>query len=371
MKKNEFHFNRNLFDSFKEKLHFTPTLAINYIIALPYTISVKDKTIFDIHFDNLSTIYIFDTFIERSTNALFPDNEKDLDNVSTAGLHFNRTRIEMIVLSQEEFNADDYENIWSLFHHLLNRLNIFIDSYLMFVDDPNIYPLSFLNLDSAVFYQAIRLPGFEELAADPMFLHENTKKIMLPLPQEYYKPVEAIAQYLIHETNPFTPLRTIFNRSKYFFNNGNFSESIIYMQMAIESFIRTIFKIHLQENGLSDNEINETLDDMSFIRIVKEKMPSILGGNWSISGKKEIANWYKLVYENRNRIIHGTFSPQYFECPQILVSTVDAINYIGNRIKKTKKKNSTIYDNYMKLPEITLHYAEIDIDEIKKEMNRN
>lgn len=371
MTKNEFHFNRDLYDSLKDKLLFTPTLAINYIISLPYTIPVKDKTVFDIHFDNLSTLYIFDTFLERTKSALYPDNEKDLDNISKSGIHFNRTRIEMIVLSQDNFNRDDYDTIWSLFHHLLNRLNKFIDSYLMFVDDPNIYPLTFLNLESVVFYQALKLPEFEELAADPLLLHEKTKKIMLPLPQEYYKPVEAVALYLIHETNPFAALRTIFNRSKYFLNNGNFIESVIFMQMSIESFVRTIFKLHLHGVGQSDEEIDAILEDIAFIKIIKEKMPNILGGNWSLTGNNEIAKWYKLVYENRNRIVHGTFSPQYFECPQMLVCTVNAINYIGDRIKKTKKKNRNIYENYIKLPEITLHYSEIDIDEIENEMNRN
>ena len=69
---NNFHFNQEVLKNIKNKLLFNPASSINYIISLPFYLPIKDKTVFDIHFKNQSTLYIFNTFFDKSTNALFP-----------------------------------------------------------------------------------------------------------------------------------------------------------------------------------------------------------------------------------------------------------------------------------------------------------
>jgi len=363
----EFHFDKDIYNLVKKNFLFEPKSAINFIISLPFMLPIKDKQIFDVNFCDSSKIIIFDTFHDSENYSLIPNKNKE---ATPSRMEYNRTRIECIIFSKEEIGKDDFEKASNLFGEVLETINTFINSLLMVIDDQRIYTISATDLYSVAFYQIIALPNFDIIDSFPLPIHSNFKCFMLPMDDEHFMVVSEVAKKLFYGENAFKSVRLLFSRTKYFITSGHYSEAVIFMQMTVESFIRTIYKLCLSNGGKSEDEIIQILEEIAFIQIIKEKMPKLLGGNWSLNDNKEVALWYKFVYKNRNRIIHGDFNPKEEECFDLFSMAYNFIAFLQERIYKNKRKKKFLYEEYFSLPIISLFASEINPDKLIKNFEK-
>jgi len=364
---NKFHFDYDLYNLVKSNFLFEPSGAINFIINLPFMLPIKDKQIYTVNFTNASQVIIFDTFIDSINEPTFPDVKKE---ISLGNFSYNRSRIECVFFHNFEIKIDDDKKIYDLLNEALDILNIFINSLLMVLHDgniTNITPTSFFN---GIFYQIISLPNFDILDSSFFLTNANYKTIMLPIDDDSFKIVRNIADKLYYEENAFKSVRILYNKAKYYVLNCNYSEAIIFMQMTIESFIRSIYKLSLKQEGKLEDEITDILEEISFMHLIKNKMPKLLEGNWSLNDNKIVSLWYNNVYKSRNKIIHGDFNPLEEECINLFLITNNFIDFLQKRINKIKKRAFYIYDEYYKLPPIFFIFSELDIDKIVKKFEQ-
>lgn len=120
-------------------------------------------------------------------------------------------------------------------------------------------------------------------------------------------------------------------------------EAINYVQTSVEVLIRTLFEELLKNDGMKADEIKETLEDTSFMAIIKKKMSAYLGGNWDVTkDTTEIGKWYKNTYEIRNRATHKGRIPTFKEADKAIYDAIEFRQFIVNRIKTNKKKYPAI-----------------------------
>lgn len=119
---------------------------------------------------------------------------------------------------------------------------------------------------------------------------------------------------------------------------GFYDEAIINIQTSIEIFIRAVYQEILLHSGLNNNEVENALEDKSFISIVKKELHQYIGGLWDITKKgTPIWGWYYNTYKKRNRVVHGGYLPDFEEAYIAINSAMEFRGYIIERIRENNQ----------------------------------
>jgi hypothetical protein len=88
---------------------------------------------------------------------------------------------------------------------------------------------------------------------------------------------------------------------------GETDRAIVALQTSAERLLFGAHQLILVDEGLNEEELRERQLATPFSGLVTNELPNRLGGNWSISGKGKVADYWSHLYEARNVITHAGY----------------------------------------------------------------
>jgi len=129
-------------------------------------------------------------------------------------------------------------------------------------------------------------------------------------------------------------------RALYEWQNGSSANCVIYLVTSAEVLVREILTLYLMNEKDATSEIaSERFEDLSFKKILVSEMAAVLGGKWNLNDEKSpLSSWYKGVYNLRNRVVHGGYSPTDKEMIHAIETSEEFRGFVHKRIANNLKK---------------------------------
>ena len=119
-----------------------------------------------------------------------------------------------------------------------------------------------------------------------------------------------------------------------------YDEAIISIQTNIEILIRIIYREVLLDSDINEVDLENKLEDESFMSIVKRELQKYIGGTWDVTREETpIWNWYYKTYKTRNKIVHAGYYPTFEEA----CSAIDS----AKELRKNKIKYLRLNNHFM------------------------
>lgn len=340
-----FELNRNsytkVFLPIYRSLDFSPKRIFQTFIVLPFQLPFKEGRCITLNGD-YNLIYTLTINTIRIKNTL----EEGIADEILHNRSIEKSRVEFSVLSEDSYfkpngNLDQDEISW-LVDSSIEKLNSVIQSYLLVTKDIDVYPIALRMLDVSVFFRIVEVNEwtYNECL---LLLHRNIDYVKPKLTEE--KEIEILNKCsLIGEDNPLSASEELMLRAKYNFENGFFVESITNAQSSFESLIKVFFKNFLEHEKKTEKEVIDIIENIAFIKIIKNEMNIRLGGKWSIKEfSHPIGKWYTIAYCIRNRILHSGYKPTFDETQDALDSCTEAVFYCKRLLEKRKKEYPALW----------------------------
>lgn len=335
----DFRLNKEIFNKeIIEKYNMDFKNIIQFCIILPFYLPVKDNTI--LSFVNDGSVLSFEFTKKNKDNSY-------IYNFSEKSEYKNETYISKVEMtfSQIEMFEKEERVIDNCFNILLDKLNEILLAYKIQKKDLKIYKVREEMLSPIVLYRVIEVKKWKEQSGI-LLLHIIMQYNEKMLNDDELNELVRHICLINTNNNPFLNVPDYLISAKRYMNNGFYEDSVININIAVESFLRTIYKyfLKLENNDINENDINEKLENIPFLRIVKTEMSIRLGGQWNVDKENEpIGKWYKYVYELRNKVIHGTKKLNYNELDNAWNYANGFIIYVKNLIKLKKNKYPELY----------------------------
>jgi len=310
---------------------FTPQCLIQFPILLPFQVPFEEGGAFSIFHDDYISTFHFLTIIRQETV------DGGVLGESPAHLEVHKSRVEMVYVTDKEIALDE-DHLSLYFDRLLEQLNKFLLSYLIYKKDSDVYRVSKEMMQFAVMYRAIDLTPWSEKGMGLLMLHFDVPygRETLTAPE-----VEQVTQYayaLTKNWNPFMTSEEIALNARRYFKDGFYRETVIFTQTSVETFLNTLYRCFLAEEGKTNKEINEIMENTAFISMVKNQFHPRIGGNWTIENSKTATGkWYTHTYKLRNRVAHGGHYPTFAEAQQAQLYGNEMRNYAITLLRKRQK----------------------------------
>lgn len=335
-------FNKELFDKMDSEF-YSRTMAhgdkwiLIIPIVLPFNLNVPEKHMHSILGKVKSVSYIFSTIkiAEPFSLGLLSENNSNID--------ISKTRVEMILISQNEICNDD-ESPENCFNEMLYLLNAFLISVSIAQNDSRYYRVTpeMLNLSSMyVHFNTANWDRINEVVGI-YILHSNLPTIENTnsecLNESQLSRIDELSYTIFKELNPFVTVQEKILAAKRYYKGGFYSEAVIFAQTSIESLIKTTLEAILDEAFVMREEIDR-IDQLSFKSIVQKEMSRYLGGNWDLSSQKDqVGLWYRNTYILRNRVVHKGYFPSKAESSLAMHCAIEMGDFVLKRIKANRKR---------------------------------
>ncbi len=312
-----------------------PKTFIEFQIILPFHIPMDISRTITIEYDEGYFSFRFDMVTTNDSYKYQVESDIPILNVHyTKVIMMAAVDLEYTIFSSE---SEKYYNYY--FDLLLDEFNKIVTSYMTVKKDEDCHYLTKEMLQNFVF---VRTTDLETWQSDTglFMLHIYVPFEKELLKKEDIQEISRMQAIILSEVNPFATGESYVLSARRYFKQGFYQEALLYAQISVEVFVRELFKALIQEvDGKADEEINEILEDTSFIAIIKKKLPHYLGGNWDITKETtEVGKWYKNTYELRNKAIHAGRIPTFSETDEAVHDAVEFRQFILKRIKANKKK---------------------------------
>lgn len=312
---------------------------LEFEISLPFQLALEDKSLFNFTKENCILHYFYKTH-EREEIIV---EHKDLPVKK-----YYTSVIVAISYNFETYKEETYEEINNkLFDYSLEELNKQIIAYGVCTKDDSCFRVTKEMLFPVILMNLVNL---EEIKNEKsiFMLNMNVPYKKESLKQE--KIYECLRIYNIYneKSNPLIYSEMYVLKARRKFREGLYDEAVISIQTNIEILIRIIYREVLICSGVSELDIENKIEDESFMSIVKKQLARYIGGIWDITREETpICNWYNNTYKLRNRIVHGGYFPTFYEADIAIISAMEFREYIFNRVR-TKKKVYSKLNEYFK-----------------------
>ncbi|WP_337814572.1 hypothetical protein [Intestinibacter sp.] len=315
------------------KFDFDEKSLIQFMVRLPYYIPIQDETVLNIYG---SENYIC-TFLFKSINLekpLFSVANKD-DSLFADKKY---TLVESIYITNKVLDNDE-KVMNEIFDKLIETLNDIILSIIIKTKNTKIYRVNVQMLEPCSLYRIINLKSGEESESGLFLLNHNVEieEELITL-QEIPEILSLYKNVIENKVNLFITSEEIMMRTLRYRDDGFNKECIILAQLSVESFIRTLYREFLLNEGNDEITIEKEMNDVPFMSIVKKEMSKRIGGKWNIKGYGDVGNWYRDTYLKRNRVIHGGFEPSLEEGELAVQRAIQIRSYIINLLKNKSKQ---------------------------------
>jgi hypothetical protein len=135
------------------------------------------------------------------------------------------------------------------------------------------------NLDCVISYEIVKLPEWQPIKSGPLLINTNLDSIQYNLPEEIALAVERFGAYIAISKNPFLPSRKFFAEARRYLSLSNYRETIIYLQITVESLLNNILRLCLVHAGKSESEVDVWMLETPFSTRFKRWIPQFIGGD--------------------------------------------------------------------------------------------
>jgi len=118
---------------------------------------------------------------------------------------------------------------------------------------------------------------------------------------------------------------------------GDYSEAVLYCQIAIEVFLDAVLYLLLWEQGADPASSAASVPTQLRSRIGLSLAPR-LGGSWSLGGGGAIAAWWKELRPLRNRVVHAAYVASVDEGERALKITQTVDTFLRRRLAERAPK---------------------------------
>lgn len=169
----------------------------------------------------------------------------------------NYTKIFMIAAvdieySKFEEDAERYNNQY--FDLLLAELNNIVIGYMTVKKDEDCH---YLTKEMLPFCILIRITDLDTWNNDAylFFLHTDAPYEKKMLVEEEEVEVARMESIIVANLNPFAIGEKYVLNAKRYYKKGFYHESVLFAQISVETFIRTLYKLLLEDEGKSEEEV--------------------------------------------------------------------------------------------------------------------
>jgi len=312
--KMDFYLNENLLGELsKEKYLFQIGFGLPFYLPLPdkvpFTSEGNDK------FGDYSYILLC---IKKTVRTTLQSDEKYI------AVHYNEEKevsyVEMIYLGDKEIETTDFDDVISI---LLKVLNSWLNAYSFLGYNTNSFTLNRMNLAHVVPFRVINKDsdwkisepylGFTNFSFESKrdeITHDQVQDLV-----NYYRMVHSISS----PVNPFKTPELFCYDAISNIRNGQYKEGVVNIQSAMESFLKILYILILQEEGkYNPNSIDNYLNN--FKNLILDHLKPKLNATWDWSDKTNILGAYiDNTYSLRNEIVHrGSDATSLIKCYQAI-----------------------------------------------------
>ncbi len=311
-----------------------PETFLEFEIVLPFHIPMYISKTITIASDEGYLSFRFDMVTTNDSYRYSIEGEIPL-------LKVHKTKMLMMAAVDIEYssfisNKEKYYNQY--FDMLLEELNKIVTSYTTSKKDFDCHYITKEMLQSAVLVRSTDIKTWNN-DTGLFMLHLNAPFEKEPLNDKDIQDLMRIHAILLSEVNPFATGERYVLFAKRYLSHGFYHEAVIYSQISVEVFIRTLFKELLREEGKTHSEIEEINSNTPFMTVIKRELSSRLGGSWDVNNETTyVSKWHKNTYELRNRATHSGRIPTFHEANEAVFYAVDFRRFVLSRVKANKKK---------------------------------
>lgn len=299
----DFRLNKRIYnDEFLPRYNDEVKYLIQFCIVLPFYIPIMDNNVITIKNENNYLSFDFSKKC-KDESSLY-----NTSNINRFKVERNISKVEMTFAETSNINNVTQEYIDNYFKLLLERLNQIILAYKIQSKNQEMFLIREEMLLPAVIYRVIDVQKWNE---EPglLLLHMSMPYNEVALDGKQIDELIRHCEIVINNLNPFANVVDYMVSAKRFMNQGFYEDSVINTNIAVESYIRNMYKyfLTLENSDFDDEKINNLLEEKPFKSIITKEMHKRLGGTWDVTKEGSvIKNWYDETYLLRNKIIHGT-----------------------------------------------------------------
>ncbi len=315
---------------------FKPKSIFQIPVILPFYIPVNGLNV-TLYVDAISAAtFTFSAVKYSEVGAAAGITPQGAEIVSTS-----RTRVEMIFVTEDERKWDTDEAPSEIFDFLVQRLNYFMISYLIFTKDTDVYKVSKEMFPGVLIFRKSYPPFWENTKDGILVLHAHvpgsTKETLNQDSQlRFIQLAHAIEQNL----NPFILSEELLLNAERKLKNGFYRDAVIDSQSAIEVFLSTLFIQLLIAEGKPQGAAEAELEGLPFISMVKKQFHGRIGGQWDFSSSTSlpVSRWYHDLYLLRNKVVHAGVQPPKPIATRAIASAKELEKYIMSLIKAKRSQ---------------------------------
>jgi hypothetical protein len=223
----------------------------------------------------------------------------------------------------------------------LGQVNRTIRAYVARSGNIRVGPLAKEQLGSVVIWETRRTPDKSLVARGQLILHVNlsypTDPVPLDLEASIAATVATAEPWLKH---PFVVYRDWLERAKHARHyEGDLESSLIFLQTASESLLRSVHRMAMVDQGRTGAEIEaEEARFEAFKPLVVSALPHYLGGNWDVMQiDTPVGDYWRNLYALRNRIVHGAYYLTFGETAAAFHSYTQLVDHINTCLLQNAK----------------------------------
>lgn len=334
---------KNHYDKMKLSYSEKPNI-IQFLIAVPYDLRIQERFLF--HFPLKGGLCSYNLKKITSVEAYFPIKWENYSPL------FKRefSIIEMTYTTPDDITLENYHKYIEI---LFNTLNTFVEAYKIQTGETGVNYINNQSSHFLSFYRAIDPSIWKTKFGGPFYLNCNIPKPKGEMDMNEFDKIWTIAYNLLEKLQPFNLSEELLTSAHNYASNGLLRESILFSQMSIESFIRTLYHQILLLEGKQEEEITNVLQDEPFMGIVKKELSKRIGGVWDVTSTGTyVYYWHEKTYKIRHRIIHAGYKPNLKEAKEAFDAVEKLKFYIYsllfNKGKKYQDITKYLNKDYMK-----------------------
>lgn len=320
-----------------------PKKLIQFCIILPYYFPIEDNKAITLSKEDYYLSFSFEKKY-KDESYLYNISPEDDYNVKKA-----ISKIEMTYVENNDIDRNLKEYISDCFDELLKSLNDILLAYKIRNKDKQIYMIRKEMLATVIIYRIVDVKKWINEKECIFLINTNMPYDENILKEKELSDLMRHCNIVMNELNPFINTVDYLINANRLLSNGFYEDSVINANIAVESYIRNLYKyfITFENPQKSDEEIEEILNDMPFMTILKKEICNRLGGRWDVTQKEtEIGQWYINTYILRNRIVHGTRKINYNQAKKSWQSANECIKYIKTLVLDKKNKYPTLSEYF-------------------------
>ncbi|MDO5558144.1 MAG: hypothetical protein Q4F95_00945 [Oscillospiraceae bacterium] len=337
-------YEKELLPIYKEE-KYNPKTIVVFEIVLPYHIPIEKNSIINVNTNDVLLSYKFDT-------VTVDESYKNPLEVDKKLYELKKSKIQIIVATQLDYldyqkKIETYNNEY--FDLFLVKLNKVILGYSIKKKDCDCHYLTKEMFASFLIVESINLKPW------------NTNKVIfllnlnVPLEKDLIKVEEIqelgrVQSVVINNLNPFVKAEQYVFMAKRYWTQGFYLETVIFIQISIDVIIRILLQELLKIKNVTPNKIEERLNEIIFIKVVRTGMPSYLGGDWDTESESNAAGrWYHNTYKLRNKAVHMGYIPSYTEAEDAIKCAMEFRDFIMERIIANKNEYPYLYNYFFNI----------------------